>query len=550
MKRLLTTISLVLSLHVYAAPDWSEGALVPEGGRSNPYNLSPDEFRQAVIRGKLHAQHYPVSVTGVLLPARPIKNFIEEDTLNPLKAIMQGIFQGSTGVEKFDDFGKMVGAHPYPKPTDTGVYSAPYPNGQRPNYLFGFTPTQRNGVPAFTFSCAACHSSNLFGKTVLGLTNRFPKANEMVFNLKKLAPLVDPTLFSIFNNATPAEENLLRQGLDSVGYIGITMPVVPGLDTSLAAVSLSLAKRESDAYATKTQRAQDWPRVDYFDNHMADSKPAVWWNVKYKNRWLSDGSVISGNPIFTNFLWNEIGRGTDLRELDHWLQENPEIIKEIATAVFSIEAPAITDFFPAEKMDLDKAKYGQKIYEKTCSRCHGHYDKAWDLPNADQLSPVEKLKTTLVRYKDETEVVDVGTDPQRYLGMKALEKLNDLEISKKNGTVVKAQTGYVPPPLVGIWARWPYLHNNSIPSLCALLTESSQRPETYYAREANDPKKDFDFECNGYPLTQTGDFDLEYDTTEEGLSNSGHDKKIFIKDGKEILTAADKKALIQFLQTL
>jgi len=48
---------------------------------------------------------------------------------------------------------------------------------------------------------------------------------------------------------------------------------------------------------------------------VADSKPAVWWGLKYKNRWLSDGSVVSGNPIFTNIIWNELVTLNDLTDL-------------------------------------------------------------------------------------------------------------------------------------------------------------------------------------------------------------------------------------------
>lgn len=69
------------------------------------------------------------------------------------------------------------------------------------------------------------------------------------------------------------------------------------------------------------------PRETPLDHFIADSKPAVWWNVKYKTRWLSDGSVMSGNPILTNFLWNELGRGVDLVELANWVRKNPEIIE-------------------------------------------------------------------------------------------------------------------------------------------------------------------------------------------------------------------------------
>jgi hypothetical protein len=223
--------------------------------------------------------------------------------------------------------------------------------------------------------------------------------------------------------------------------------------------------------------------------------------------------------------------------------------------VFSIEAPRYTDFFPASRIDLEKAKTGEKIFNSTCSRCHGVYDKAWNSADASLLSPEDQLKTTAVHYAKKTFVVDVGTDPSRYLGMKSLEKLNDLAISKRNQTVIEAQKGYVPPPLVGIWARWPYFHNNSAPSLCAVLTAAPQRPAMYYAGAAESPERDFDSHCSGYPLGEATPAEWKtktflYDTSREGMKNTGHDQGIFIKDGKEILTAGDKLALIQFLQTL
>jgi hypothetical protein len=77
----------------------------------------------------------------------------------------------------------------------------------------------------------------------------------------------------------------------------------------------------------------------------------------------------------------------------------------------------------------------------------------------------------------------------------------------------------------------------------------------YYSGEANSVETDFDLECNGYPLgnktPQAWKTPVHlFDTTRKGMSNAGHDQKIFIKDGKEILSAEDKKNLIVFLQTL
>lgn len=557
LKFFLFITSVVFGFSALALePDWSAGAPVPSTGRANIYAWSAEEFAHYQTQGKIHAQVYPVTVTGLLPPYAPVRRLLEEDSRNPFRNWIQSLMKGLSGFRTFNDVLKDLGLHEYPKESERGVYAVPYPNGVRPQELMGFGLIERNGARGFTFSCAACHSSNLFGKTVLGMTNRFPKANEFFIKAKKVVPLMDPHLFQAYSGATTAERQLLEQAKDRLKAVALKQPIALGLDTSLAQVSLSLNRRAKDPYASFSGWHERFPREDAFlDDKPADSKPAVWWNLKYKNRWLSDGSVLSGNPIFTNLIWNEIGRGADLHELEQWLTENEEVIKELTTAVFSSEAPHITDFYPAEKIDLGRAKAGEQIFNNNCAKCHGRYEKAWNLPYALVLSSAERLKTVAVHYKEKTPVVNVGTDPHRRLGMKSLEQLNDLAISKKNGIVIKAQDGYVPPPLVGIWARWPYMHNNSIPNLCVLLTPATQRPVTYYSGEALNTETDYDFDCAGYPVGAKTPKSWKtrehlYDTRRVGMSNAGHDINIFIKDGKEILTAEDKRNLIQFLQTL
>lgn len=552
----MLVILLSFSAKAFTPPDWSMNAVAPPGGRENIYQWSDEDFLKYKNQGKIHTQIYPVTVTGMLPPYEPIKRMIEEDNHSPFRKWVQKVLQTMSGYKSFHDVLVSLGLHEYPQTTDEGVYSVPYPNNIRPDELMGFGLIERNGAQGFTFSCAACHSSQLFGKTVLGMTNRFPRANEFFLKAKKVMALADPFIFQFYTGSTNAERRLLSEAQYRLQFVDLKKPIALGLDTSLAQVSLSLNHRSQDPYASYSPWYATFPRHDIFlSDNPADSKPAVWWNVKYKTRWLSDGSVLSGNPIFTNLIWNEIGRGADLVQLEKWLADNNQVVEELTTAVFSSQAPLITDFIPAEKIDLGRAKQGETIFKINCAKCHGNYEKAWSLPGSENLSLKEQLKTVQVHYREQTKVVDVGTDPYRRLGMKSLEQLNNLAISKKNNIVIKAQEGYVPPPLVGIWARWPYLHNNSVPSLCALLTPSGQRPVAYYSGEALDPQKDFDLECNGYPLEDKTPLawktrDHFFDTRKKGLSNKGHDQNIFIKDGKEILSLDDKKNLILFLQTL
>lgn len=536
------------------APDWSKGATVPADGRANIYNHNGSDFMRFFEAGQVHAQAYPVTVTGVLPPYQPIKRVIEEPNTNAFRKFFQRVLKRVSGVNSFSEVLKGLGLHPYNGPGATGIYDITPPPPQPESYM-GFGILERNGAQGFTFSCATCHSSNLFGTTVLGLTNRFPRANEFFLQAKSVFAVADSDLFQRYTGATDAETALFRESKQALRYVGAKQPIALGLDTSLAQVAISLSKRSRDEYASYSSFYLHFPRHEVLTHTPADSKPAVWWNVKYKNRWLSDGSVVSSNPIFTNLIWNEVGRGADLKKLEEWMYSNPQIIEELTTAVFATEAPHITDFFPPEVIDLQRAQRGEKIYLQTCARCHGVYEKAWNLPEALHLSPSEQLKTTQVKYHANTPVVDVGTDPHRYKGMQSLVQLNELSISKANDIVIETQKGYVPPPLVGIWARWPYFHNNSAPSLCAVLTPSAQRPRGYYAGEALNRETDFDLECNGYPLGDKTPKSWKkrayfYDTRQKGMGNRGHDVGIFIKDGQEILSTQDKRDLIQFLQTL
>lgn len=542
-------IAVFFSLVTYASePDWSRGFQVPANGRPNPYLLDDQQLTQSIREGRIHSLNYPVSVTGLLLPYEAIGNLIKAESSNPLKQLLQALFSEFADIKSYDDLEAKIGLNTYPWSEGEGPYFVPYKNGVRDGHRMGFTLFETRNGKGFTVSCAECHSANLFGKRVIGLTNRFPRANEFFVQGLNTAPKVSSTLFQWSTEATPGEVQMFKESKQAMAYVEAKMPVQLGLDTSLAQVALSLAKRGTDEWASREGRPQNRPEP--LRKFVADSKPAVWWNVKYKNRWLSDGSIVSGNPIFTNFLWNEIGRGTDLHQLDQWLKQNSKVVEDLTTAVFSSEAPLFTDFFPAEKINLNMAKQGQKVFAQYCTRCHGTYEKAWDQPNANQLSPADQLKTTFVHYT--TRVVDVGTDSQRWQGMKSLVQLNNLAISKINGIVVEPQKGYVPPPLVGIWARWPYFHNNSAPSLCAVLTPASKRARGYWAFEANDKNKDFDVYCNGYPATIPDNSKKEfwYDTCREGMHNTGHDEGIFVQNGVEMINPQDKMALIKFLQTL
>lgn len=541
----------------WASGPWSRGAQLPGTGRltsenrSNILSLSANEWARAKLDGRQHVFSYPVEITELTIPYRAFNEFFADPGRNIFRRWIQQITQNWSNFHSPQDVMAWLGVHPFPEDERTPVRPEEHDLGM------GATVINHNGAEGLTFSCAACHTADLFGKKVVGLTNRFPRANEFFAQGKTLLPLVDPRVFQVMTGSSHAERELLERSRHAIKFVGAKKPQALGLDTSLAQVALSLSRRGLDEYATRFAQTARRPRPNALANEVADSKPAVWWNVKYKTRWLSDGSIVQGNPILTNFLWNEIGRGVDLRALEQWLVDNRGTIDDLTATVFATEAPAYLDFLPADTMNLTMAKAGQRHFENHCMGCHGRYEKAWEQPAARPRALKDEIRTLKVHYHRRTPVIDVGTDPGRYLGMNHFAPdLNRLKISRTIETVVEPQRGYVPPPLVGIWARWPYFHNNSAPSLCAVLTKGSDRPVTYVSGPAVDARRDYDSDCGGYPSVERApeawrrSREHLYDTRKKGLSNRGHDEGVFLKDGQELMTPAQKRELIEFLKTL
>jgi hypothetical protein len=109
--------------------------------------------------------------------------------------------------------------------------------------------------------------------------------------------------------------------------------------------------------------------------------------------------------------------------------------------------------------------------------------------------------------------------------------------------------GYMPPPLDGIWATAPYLHNGSVPTI-ELLLNSGARP-TYWKRVDYD-STNFDEEALGWPWIEVdtpqaeapaSEAKLIYDTTYWSQSNKGH------RFGDH-LSPEERRALIEYLKTL
>jgi cytochrome c5 len=500
---------VILLTALWDVPNWTKDVPVSRP-RTNIYEVDTETFTAFNREGRLHALWYPVDVTGLKIPYKPIEIVSKVSDPDFLYAYM--------GLKK------------YPDSEGEGAYFVPFKDGTRPEFRMGIT--KKDGY--VTASCTACHAESLFGKPVIGLTNKTPRANDTFYRAHMIVPNFPGALLGLDKN----ERNLWKKAQQTFKWIGVKKPQVLGLDTSLATVSLSLSKRDRNSYATVSKASYKKPRNDVLETFVADSKPMPWFALKYKNRWLADGSVVSGNPILTNILWNEVGRGVDLKKLEEWVM-TPKAQKEIVeltSAVFATTPPRYVEFFGQKSIDVDSAKRGETLFNVSCYKCHGVYKKDW----------ATSTDTTEVLYPELTKVEDVGTDPNRWMAMKDLSvELNRLSFSETFNIKTIPQKGYVPPPLVGIWSRWPYFHNNSAPTLCDVLRPVSERRQSWYVGSPVNPETDFDKDCNGFPVVVPRDWktkERHFDTTRPGLSNMGHAKVILHPD--------EVKDVVMFLKTL
>ncbi len=536
--------------------EWQEMSSLQEE-RRNPFNDTEDELKKRIHNGRYFAVNYPIEVTGSTYPQGMIDKAISSATYERPNFLL-GILRGSLSflnITSMDSLGKYLGLNRFPENQIEFPRSENFKEGDR----LAIARFKRNGKEVFTLSCLACHSSTLFGKVIMGLSNRYPQANEVFSNFHKIAKITPPSLVQMVTHVDDADLEIYKRAIQNSYSIAAIKPTAPGLEIPLAQVALSLDRRKLNPWSEKSTYFEKNPRENIINSLVTDTKPAVWWNVRYKTRWLLDGSIVSGNPLMSVVLMNEIGRGTDMYELSDWIQSHPEMVKDLAAAVLNTEAPRITEFFKAERISIENAKHGERLFNKNCSHCHGKYEKNWSLPEFAQKPLFEQIKTHSVNYHwgKGTPVIDVGTDPDRYLAIKGLEpSYNQLEISKRYDLKLETQKGYVPPPLVGIWARWPYFHNNSAPNLCAVLTLAAKRPKKFYMGPAQIQEIDFDFDCVGYPIGRktpeqwTWNSKMLFDTTEKGLSNAGHEKMLLNKFGNERYSTEDKKDIIEFLKTL
>jgi len=368
------------------------------------------------------------------------------------------------------------------------------------------------GVESVAPNCLTCHSDYINGEFVVGLGNT---TFDYTANLTPANTLLTMAISSSFGKESPEWQayDPFRKASKALGNHLQTK--VRGINPADKLTAVLVAHRDPVSLEW-----QEEPQLEIPDILLPTDVPP-WWHLKKKHAMFY---TAIGRGDFSKFLMASslltMQDTIQAQEIDHLF---PDVLAWINT----LEAPK----YPRE-INSQMAEKGQAIFEKKCSGCHGTYGDKGKYPN----------------YLVALDVV--GTDPNlsnAYSSPTGVYK-NFIDWYGKSwftqgdhkGQLI-IEEGYVAPPLDGVWATAPYLHNGSVPTVEALLN-SEIRP-SYWTRTYE--STDYNFDALGWNYTEEDSKkgNKTYDTTLPGYKNVGH-------NFGDKLSQQERMSVIEYLKTL
>jgi mono/diheme cytochrome c family protein len=374
----------------------------------------------------------------------------------------------------------------------------------------GLRPTvSGRGVRAVGIDCMLCHSGSLFGKSYVGVPNTSLDLVGLFRDLDRASGA-----FGIFPYRVSNVRGTTESTATGIFVIALRNP------------DLGLMLPPANFGGTPDQMCEDAP---------------AWWLLKRKKTMYYNGQIDARavRPLMM-FMLSPAADPAIFRE-------NEATFADIRQFLLTLEPPK----YPLP-VDSGRAGRGRIVFEENCARCHGTYgrptagapgvacaDDGDDYPN--RIIPLEKI----------------GTDPSLVRGLTPAieEHFRRSWFTREKGPdgmpfPLHYNGGYQAPPLDGVWATAPYLHNGSVPTLYHLL-KSDTRPKLY-TRSYGTGADDYDAERAGWKVTElpavpkgltAEEARRIYDTSRPGRSNAGH-------TFGDALSEEQRRAVIEYLKTL
>lgn len=367
--------------------------------------------------------------------------------------------------------------------------------------------TAPNGVKVVNGNCFTCHASPFDGTIQIGLGNSFSDYRK---SLATMAKMMNFGMKVKYKKDSPELAAFKDFGL----YFKEMAPHIqtnqPGANPAFRLAEACMMHRNP---ADLTYQKK--PNYDILDYPVATDVPPL-WHVGKKNTLYYTGI---GRGDFTKLLFQASVLGIPDSTAARNAVNN---FKDVYAWLRALEAPKYMG-----EINQKLALKGEVLFNENCSKCHGTYGEEETYPN--KLVALDLIKTDpmYAQYVINSGIVDwynsswfANTSPKSWF---------------------EPGMGYVAPPLDGVWATAPYLHNGSVPTLEDLLN-SKQRP-TYWSRSGNG--SDYDYQKVGWKYQTTTDAkgDWTFDTTLPSYGNQGH----YFGDK---FTTEERTAVIEYLKTL
>ena len=365
-----------------------------------------------------------------------------------------------------------------------------------------------NGVKVVVPTCLTCHAERLNGVLIPGLGNN---TTDNTTDQATTFQTADIGVQLFYGQNSPEWDAYypLSRAYKAVGpYLLTKVRGVNPADKLFATLS---AHRQSADLIWLNDKQFPVP-LD-----VAPTDVPAWWILKKKNSLYYNGLGVGDFARLSSASGMLVMQDSaEARQIDQHLVD-------VMAWIRTIEPPT----YPYTT-DAALVAQGKTGFENNCSKCHGTYGVNATYPNL--------LVKTATVGTDPLLAQTYQTYPQHhtwYNGSWYAQGPNKAQLLPTDG--------YVAPPLDGIWATAPYLHNGSVPTLEDLLN-SPQRPR-YWKRTFDN--SDYDSGKLGWHYTSEAaktDNDT-YDTTLPGYGNGGH-------TFGDVLSATDRKALLEYLKTL